>query len=277
MSDLVLALSAGEPQLPTSQQVQLDALLEQFSQCNASQASPMITSAREGRQKAKEMVEAGFSSLFEFQRSGDPYMEQLREDFGISATGTATLSSPEAQGAAAVIALTSGMSRVASVRVAAGLDTHYEDNWTTEQGPNQEQGFQVVAAMMKRLQETEYKGTGASWLDHTTLIGFSEFCRSPNLNGNMGRDHSLTNACFLAGAGIKGGQIIGKSSDVGMTPTLTDLTTGLSAPAGAVADDYTSVVRPEHILRALMVDVGIPDDEADFRVEPLTAILKDPT
>ena len=130
--------------------------------------------------------------------------------------------------------------------------------------------------MLKRLKETEYKGTGASWLDHTTIVGFSEFCRTPNFNGNMGRDHSLTNACFLAGAGIQGGQVIGRSSDVGMTPTLTNLATGQSAPSGAEGEEGISVVRPEHILRGLMVDVGITEDEADFRVDPLTAMLKEP-
>lgn len=267
VEDLVLALQPGDPQLPSLQKVQLDALLTQFGACTASEKSVLVQGALAGRLKAEEMVAAGFADLFDLQAKDDPFMEQLRADFNIPANGTTALSSPEAQGAAAVLALTSGMSRVANVRVALGLDTHYEENWTEEQGPNQERGFTVVAAMLKRLSETQFKGTSESWLDHTTLVGFSEFSRQPILNSNKGRDHSLTNACFVAGAGIQGGQVLGASSNVGMTPTKTNLATGLPDLSG-------EVIRPEHILTTLLHDVGITDDETDLRVDPFAALLK---
>ena len=265
LADLILALQAGDPALHSLQEAQLNALLSQFAMCESQSSSPFIQSAQASRIKAAEMVAANYASEFDIMQNNDPLTLQIRDNFGI--VGNVGVNSREAQAAAAVIALMSGMTRVASVRVAANLDTHFEDNWTEDQGPNQEQGFQIIAAMMKTLNENEYKGSGSSWLDHTTIVGFSEFSRTALLNGNMGRDHSLTNACFLAGGDIKGGQIIGRSSDVGMIPTPTNLTTGISEPGG-------EIIRPEHIHAALLSKVGLTDKETDLRVEPLTAIFK---
>ena len=81
-----------------------------------------------------------------------------------------------------------------------------------------------------------------------------------------GRDHSLTNACFLLGGGIKGGRVIGASSDTGMAPTPIDLVTGEPSPGG-------SIVRPEHVLRALLAHAGLTDDVADLRVPALDALI----
>ena len=160
----------------------------------------------------------------------------------------------------------SGISRVAAyVANTETLDTHYQ-TWATNQGAVQERGFNTVARLIEDLQATEYKGTGTSWLDHTTIIGFSEFSRTALLNDSTGRDHALTAACFLAGGGIKGGTVVGASSDVGMTPQPVNLTTGALDPGGEIP-------RPEHIWQALFEEVGI-GAEADLRVAPLKAILK---
>jgi uncharacterized protein (DUF1501 family) len=96
---------------------------------------------------------------------------------------------------------------------------------------------------------------------------FSEFCRTPIVNKEMGRDHWLTNCCVLAGGGIKGNQVIGQSSDVGLTPRPLDLATGVFDAAG-------TYVTPDHIVRALYTMIGYSKDVADLRVEPLTAMLK---
>ena len=115
----------------------------------------------------------------------------IRDHFGIAATGNAALQSPEAQAAAAVQAITAGISRVVSIRVANGLDTHF-DEWTTDQGPIQERGFNAVARMVEAL-DVDYPGVpGKTWLDFTTIIGFSEFSRTAMLNVNTSRDRSLT-------------------------------------------------------------------------------------
>lgn len=50
------------------------------------------------------------------------------------------------------------------------------------------------------------------------IVLASEFGRTPRINANAGRDHHP--ACFstmLAGAGIKGGQVVGSTDDIGKT------------------------------------------------------------
>ena len=102
-------------------------------------------------------------------------------------------------------------------------------------------------------------------MDHTVIIGFSEFSRTALLNSRGGRDHALTNAAFVIGAGIKPG-VYGASTDIGLGIQAIDLSTGMPNPNG-------SVLKPEHIHRALLSGIGIADDVGDFRVDPFTAFL----
>jgi uncharacterized protein (DUF1501 family) len=167
--------------------------------------------------------------------------------------------------AIAAQAITGGVARAVSVRVTSQLDTH-QDNWATAHGDRLEAGFEAVARLIEDLASRPYGDTGRSWLDHTVILGFSEFSRTPLINDQGGRDHHFTNACFLAGGAVRGGQVIGASSDVGMLPMAVDLNTGALDPAG-------EVVRPEHILQTLFGEVGI-GDEPDLRVSPLRPLLR---
>src|SRR6185369_12157080 len=54
-------------------------------------------------------------------------------------------------------------------------------------------------------------------LDTTTIVWMGEFGRTPRINGNTGRDHWANSwSTVLAGGGIKGGQVVGKTSADGM-------------------------------------------------------------
>ncbi len=55
-------------------------------------------------------------------------------------------------------------------------------------------------------------------LETTTVVWMGEFGRTPNINPNKGRDH-FPNAwsVVVGGGGIRGGQVIGRTSDDGMT------------------------------------------------------------
>ena len=274
--DLMRALEAGPSTISLAEERQLDELLRRSAHCDSSQRSPFWQTAEAARLNSLSMVEAELHELFDFQGSSTE-MTAIRDHFGIASSGNNALQTPEAQAAAAVQAITAGISRVVSIRVANGLDTHF-DEWTTDQGPIQERGFNAVAKMVEAL-DTPYPSIpGKTWLDFTTIIGFSEFCRSSMMNVNTGRDHSLTNACFLLGGNIQGGQVIGASSDIAMSPTKTNLTTGQS-------DSNGEIVKPEHILQTLMYDAGLLDggdvpasegglDPADLRVPPLLALLQ---
>ncbi len=53
-------------------------------------------------------------------------------------------------------------------------------------------------------------------LEETMVVVATEFGRTPQINDNDGRDHSPTAfSCLLAGGGIRGGQVYGKTDDEG--------------------------------------------------------------
>jgi hypothetical protein len=56
-------------------------------------------------------------------------------------------------------------------------------------------------------------------LAKTLVLVLSEFGRTPRINTNAGRDHhARCFSCFMAGGGIRGGQVIGKSDEDAMLP-----------------------------------------------------------
>ncbi len=263
--DLVRALKPGAAPLTSTAEAQIEQLLALTASCPESQASPLLQAAEVSRQKLDEVMSAKLDALFDFQAKTEA-MSSLRSHYGIADTGTAALASPGAQAALASQALKNGVSRVVSIEATSGLDTHYDD-WQSDHGPRQMAGMNAVARLIEDLAASEYAGTGTSWLDHTVIVGFSEFSRSPLVNDRGGRDHWLGNSCFLAGGPIQGGKVIGASSDLGMNPQAVNLKTGALAADGAV-------VRPEHVLRALFHDLGVEGDPADLREDPLLALLK---
>jgi hypothetical protein len=83
------------------------------------------------------------------------------------------------------------------------------------------QNFQTVKSLSGVLDTgwsalmTDLKDRGL--LDSTTIVWMGEFGRTPQLAGPEGRNHWATSwATVLAGGGIKGGQVVGKTSDDGM-------------------------------------------------------------
>jgi len=91
----------------------------------------------------------------------------------------------------------------------AGWDTHTEN-------------FTAVKALCDILDPawgtlmTDLKQRGL--LDETLVIWMGEFGRTPQINGNTGRDHWPGGwSTVLGGAGIKGGQVHGSTSDDGTT------------------------------------------------------------
>jgi len=262
--DLIEVLRAADPALTSFESEALNDLLSSAAECEVAQRSELWQVAEAARVRAEFTVAEGYADLFAFQ-ADTPEMQAIRAHYGIGA-GVAALRAPEAQAAMAGQAIMSGISRVVSFEAASGLDTHF-DNWSTDQGPSQQRGFDAVARLVEDLAAHEYLSSGNSWLDYTTIVGFSEFGRTAMLNTNEGRDHSLTNSCFLLGGRVRGQQIIGASSDVGMSPVGVDLATGARMSAGG------EVVRPEHVIQALFRDAGIEGDPADLRVDPLSALF----
>ena len=90
-----------------------------------------------------------------------------------------------------------------------GWDTH------TENFKNVEQLSQVLdPAWASLIGELKQRGL----LESTLIVWMGEFGRTPKINPNGGRDHyPQVWSTVLAGGGIKGGQIVGRSSEDGMT------------------------------------------------------------
>jgi uncharacterized protein (DUF1501 family) len=56
-------------------------------------------------------------------------------------------------------------------------------------------------------------------LRDTIVVMWGEFGRTPRINPNSGRDHwSRASSCFIAGGGLKTGQVIGSTNRYGETP-----------------------------------------------------------
>ncbi len=72
---------------------------------------------------------------------------------------------------------------------------------------------------------------------------------------------------MLLGACIKPGQVIGRSSDLGLGPVPTNWITGQPDPDNGV------IVKPENIHLALLQSMGITEDILDLLADPLTALL----
>ncbi|MEX2260754.1 MAG: DUF1501 domain-containing protein [Bryobacteraceae bacterium] len=73
---------------------------------------------------------------------------------------------------------------------------------------------QPVAALLKDLKRR-------GLLDSTLVLWGGEFGRSPESQGSKGRDHhNLGFTMWMAGGGIKGGQIVGATDDIGLRATV---------------------------------------------------------
>jgi len=104
-------------------------------------------------------------------------------------------------------------------------------------------------------------------LENTLIVWMGEFGRTPKINAGKGRDH-FPNAfsTVLAGGGIQGGQVIGKTSDDGMEVT--------ERPV-AVADLIATIAKAVGVdpMTQNLSNVGRPIRIADPQAKPIDEIL----
>jgi uncharacterized protein (DUF1501 family) len=259
-TDALVAAMIRKNELDPALETAIRQVMNQQGNCPHAVESPHLSRAHGARIKVEQMLSSGLSDYFDFKAQTDK-VKAIRDHYGFAANA---LGSVEAMTALAEQALVQNISRCISIRVPGNYDTHR----TLEQGADQMQAFNAIARLMDNLKKTPYPdNSGDHWLDRTTIMCFSEFSRTPLVNNEVGRDHWLTNACLLAGGGIKGNQVVGESSDVGMAPRPTNLTTGK-------VDLSSKTITPDNIVRGLYTMLGYEDDVADLRAKPLTAILK---
>jgi uncharacterized protein (DUF1501 family) len=211
----------------------------------------------ENRERAAELVASGLHDQFDF---ASPALAGLRSQYGFD---EATVESPAGRAALAAQALKTGLCRVVSVTLAAGLDTH-DNDWSFGHPTQLAAGFKALADLVADLKASEAPGGGSLW-SKTTVCVFSEFARTPVLNSQGGRDHHFGNCAMLGGAGVVGGRTFGQSSDKALEPEYVDLTTGLPSGNG-------ETLLPEHVLATALAAGKL--DYSELRVEPLQTLLQ---
>lgn len=116
-----------------------------------------------------------------------------------------------------------------------GWDTH-QANFATIKGtlaPPLDRGASALLA------DLEERGL----LDQTLVVVMGEFGRTPKINPNAGRDHhSRANSVLLAGGGMPGGLVVGRTDARGESPADRPVT-----PADLAATLYTALgIDPNH-------------------------------
>ncbi len=262
VEDLYNALSPPDLGLVESQR---DALEAFFDKQAARAHTRLQTDIYGNRSIARSLIEQELAEYFNVDSDGSE-MTLLRDRFQIGSDETGD---GGYMALMAAQALTKGISRCVTIKIADGLDSHQGASWENDHGPFMRQGFNSIAALVSYLEDTPYSDApGDNWLKHTTIMCFSEFGRTAELNSNGGRDHNLINAMLMLGAGIKGGQVIGATTDLGMLAQPVDLSTGELSESG-------ELIGNNHIARTLLHSIGVSEDVGDFRSAPLLALLED--
>ena len=96
-----------------------------------------------------------------------------------------------------------------------GVDTTWDTHKENFKGLKDRLVPQVDQPIAHLLNDLEERGM----LDDTLVVWSSEFGRTPKVNKNAGRDHwGKCNTIWMAGAGIPGGQMYGKSDKIASEP-----------------------------------------------------------
>jgi uncharacterized protein (DUF1501 family) len=188
----------------------------------------VLSQMRESQSTAQTILRERLAAKFDFfAESMDPRVNEeraaVRRRYGeyLRATGltAADANSAGARAALAALAIKSGVAQCVSVMIGDGTDTHFSNN--LDHANRLYPGIASLAALIDDLATSTIGPNmglpeGDRWLDHTTIVAFSEFARTPLMNQFGGRDHHLASTCLLAGAGINGNTVIGESGRVAM-------------------------------------------------------------
>ncbi|MBM65638.1 MAG: transcriptional initiation protein Tat [Myxococcales bacterium] len=224
----------------------------------------LMTLLEDSQKKARELVDGGLGDRFRLGNNRDPEMAQLRERYGYVPWD---LTSGEAQAAMALQALKYNTSQCVTIQIARGLDSHADD-WEDDHPERQADGWRALAQLVSDLKtEDDPVAPGKKLIDTTTVLVFSEFGRTSLINNRGGRDHSLTSACMLIGAGVPHNQVVGASKDTGMIPLPID------PLSGAVVEEGGVTLTPSTVVASLLQGAGLDTDH--LRTNGLPCLMPD--
>jgi hypothetical protein len=91
-----------------------------------------------------------------------------------------------------------------------GFDTH-GNNYRT-QAQLQQETFDLIAALVRTLDSTPHPTqAGAKLSEHSHILVVSEFCRTPQINLQLGRDHYPNNSALVISPRFKANFAFGKT------------------------------------------------------------------
>jgi hypothetical protein len=127
-----------------------------------------------------------------------------------------------------------------------GLDTHNQNY--KQHAHTQQEIFGTIAALVKLLDATPHPTRrGSKLADHTHLLVFSDFCRTPQINMSGGRDHYPNNSALVISPRFKSGRSFGKTDHDQLLP----------ADSGLKFSDGPRPIAPPDLLATFLHAFGI--------------------
>ncbi|MDP3276596.1 MAG: DUF1501 domain-containing protein [Deltaproteobacteria bacterium] len=257
----------------------VESALEQYAtserpcEVNVFDRRGLLTQMRESQGTAQTLLRARLSDRFNFlaDSTNMPLMAErvaLRQRYGEylgRSLAAADINLPGSRAALAALAIKSGVAQCVSVMIGDGTDTHFSNN--LDHANRLYPGIASLAALIDDLATSEITDPtvglpmGDKWLDHTTIVAFSEFARTPLMNQFGGRDHHIASSCLVAGAGIRGNTVIGASGRVAMGVGLWDF------QRNEVTDstERGRAIMPPDVAATLVASTGF--DPGDHRLD----------
>jgi hypothetical protein len=159
-----------------------------------------------------------------------------------------------AQHGLALDAIETGISRSVTISSRLPWDTH---DFNSTQRTSHEALFASLTAMLDDLSTRPGRAAGSRMIDETIVAVISEMGRTPKLNKtagdpSQGKDHWPVTSAMVIGAGIRGGQAFGATTNTA-EPELIDFATGAPSAAGRT-------IEAKHFAAGLASACGIDPD-----------------
>ena len=142
-----------------------------------------------------------------------------------------------------------------SVRLQQGLDP--PSTGGTLPPPRLQEGFDALAAMLTDLREDD------PMLERTTVMAYSDFARTPRINGNEGRDHWFAGSVLVFG-GLRPG-VFGATNPDDLGLVRIDFAIGRATTGEGMQ------LKPEHIAATLVTAAGL--DPVAYREDPISSLM----
>jgi uncharacterized protein (DUF1501 family) len=259
--DLLLTLRPSGDKLDSEIEKQLIDFRGQPINCEqaAYGARGVGTTYANSQDQMRLVQSQGLDKAFQFLDTSLPEMAEVRTRYNLN--NQADVDGERGRAATVATALKRGIAQCVTINLTGGLDTHFGTQLT--HANNQRRGFDALNSLVTDLRASPHPA-GGNFMDHTTIMVFSEFSRTPLINASGGRDHHLCNSALIMGAGFKHNTVFGRSGDIGMSPGTFNLRTGEADPNG-------ENIFPEHVIATVLASAKL--DYSITRVEPLRTIL----